>query len=223
MVVFSGDTEADSELAIGDLARRIRVLTWRANGMPALLENSGVVDDPRRCCTVVLPSLKGMLGRLQANGSISPPAMRQKVQQLALDVVDLLRVSASASRNRLGALALTVSQYAHGMHCEGIASTAILRVSPDAREEPLETGSPHDFRDLWGHSQPLSLDDRGSLLIRTSLVRAEFSPLLVTLVAHSRPRRRLLCASKRAGSIAAWRRNHSNAAVTALPVDGSLT
>jgi hypothetical protein len=106
----------------------------------ALLEKAGVVDDPRRDGLPLLDLFDGVAGGFEPNGTVIPNAATQKVQQLAVDVVNLFGVRAGTGRDRLGTLALAVPQNPAGVHGEGFPLPRVLQVSVDPAEKLVEPG-----------------------------------------------------------------------------------
>ncbi|HEY3593486.1 MAG TPA: hypothetical protein VGL13_06420 [Polyangiaceae bacterium] len=67
-----GDTEADADLTIGDLARRAGVLPLDADRVEALLDEAGIVDDPGVDVLARCQRCDAISGRLATDVAITP-------------------------------------------------------------------------------------------------------------------------------------------------------
>lgn len=105
--------------------------------MLALLEESRVVDDPRRDAALLLYGLEGISSCFPPHGPVVPLALRKEVQELAVDVMELGRVGAGASGDGLDAFALTVTEDARRVHRERLALAPVLQVSAN-RKHPVD-------------------------------------------------------------------------------------
>src|SRR6185312_10984760 len=187
------DCEADSDLAIRDFARRARVLPLHADRVFSLFQEAGVVDDPHRDRLALLDLLDGVPRGREPHGSIVPRCASEKMKQLVLNALRLLRVGARARSDRLGALALAVAENAERVHRERLALAPVFQVNADALSEELfEPCCRCDFGGIFGHEVHISrkalhgkvfdssVRSAGSLTVRISSILSLSSVPLIT-------------------------------------------
>ena len=73
-----------------------------------------------------------------------------------MNVIGLVRVRAAAGRDRLGALALSVTEDAERVHRERLTLAPILQVDANEVEELFQAGCRCNFRRLMDHARHVS-------------------------------------------------------------------
>src|SRR5690606_4660175 len=76
--------------------------------------------------------------------------------ELLMDRRRPLRISARPSRDRLGTLALAVSQDPHGVHGEGLLLAPVLQMGAQKVVVLLQPGGGGDFRGVFSHAAPFA-------------------------------------------------------------------
>ncbi len=133
-----GDAEADADLTVGDLPCRARVLALHADGVTALLEEAGVVDDPGLDGLALVHGIERIARCDPAHFSVAPPRVADEVQKALMGGVHLPRVAANESSHRLDALALGVAEQPHRVDREGGAVLGIPEHLADPGEVALD-------------------------------------------------------------------------------------
>ena len=128
MLRTRGEREADADLAIGDLARGAGVLPLDADGVFALLEPAGVVDDPIFDGLALGQRAEGIIRGDQPRLVVIPLRIDHEMAKPLVQGVCLLGIRAAAGGNRLHALALAVAEQAEGIEGERGATFLAHRV-----------------------------------------------------------------------------------------------
>jgi hypothetical protein len=113
--------------------------------MRSLLEEARVVDNPSRDGLTLLDCFERVPGGVQPDRPIVPLASPKKIAELAVHVVGLLRIGAGPGRDRLGALAFPVAEYAERVQGERFPLSPAFQVSADATEELFQSSRRCDF------------------------------------------------------------------------------
>src|SRR5690606_27458943 len=85
--------QADADLTVGDLAGRAGVLPLHADGVLALLEKAGVVDDPGSDGFATSELVERVAGSFSTYGEVVPDTPSKEVAELAVQIVSFSRVS----------------------------------------------------------------------------------------------------------------------------------
>jgi len=122
------NAKAHTYLTVGDLASRASVLALDGNGMLALLEKAGVVDDPGRDFFIPLEFPDGMPCSKLAHGSIIPGAVGNEVEKLVVHVLHGPGVVGVASSEGLDAFSLALAEKTEEVEGEGLALALVFEV-----------------------------------------------------------------------------------------------
>ena len=133
------DREADADLAVGDLAGRACVLPLHADRVLALLEEAGVVDDPRPRDRCARHRRERVARRRQPDRVVVPRRVCDEMQEALMRGVHVRDAGARAGHDRLHALAITVADQPHRVAREVLAPLRRAEHLADAVEEPVES------------------------------------------------------------------------------------
>src|SRR6266536_6483268 len=140
MLGSGGDAQTDAELAVGDLSRRAGVLTLNPDGMAALLDEPGVIDDPRLDRLALRHRIQRVASSFTADALIAPRRVSGEVKKPLMSCIRPLRIRTGSRGNRLDTLPLTVAEQAQCVNCERLAPLLVA----ENRTDPLEVlAQPH--------------------------------------------------------------------------------
>ena len=146
------DAQADRDLAVGDLAGRARVLPLNTDGVAALLQEPGVINNPRLDRLAVGHRRKRVSGSFATHVLVAPGRVAQKMQKPLVLSICLRRLSAGQGGDGLHALALGSTQQPHRISREGGTPTVGAQHIADSSEvalEPPGRGRIHELRHAY--------------------------------------------------------------------------
>lgn len=119
------DREAHADLAIADFAERARVLALDADGVPTLLWEPRIVNDPHADLLLGLERFHDVGCGFASNPEVVPPTLTKEVENRALDTGAPDHVGTRSRRDGLHALSLTVAHDA-----SSVGRKALLLLAP---------------------------------------------------------------------------------------------